>query len=101
MIVELRARKRMRPRRAVIIHEWLIHENPIPLNWVPDTETIFEAVTFVQMRWPRGRDVWDMVICRVCNREYLWDQERHGECPPCPHCAQEFDDLLDEEIDDP
>lgn len=82
----------MRPRRAVIIHRWVTHDWPSK-NWSPDEEIIFEGNMFVKMLWPRGPDAWDNVICRVCNREFLWDKELHARCPDCPHCANDFFDL--------
>lgn len=88
MIVELRAVRRRRPRRAVIIHSWITHDWPV-ITWAPEPETIFEANTFVRMLWPRGPEAWDMVTCRYCNREFLWDKELSEKCPSCPHCWED------------
>jgi hypothetical protein len=90
VIVELRARKRIRPRRAVIIHEWVTHDW-VNLVFGPTPDVIFVANTFIDMRWPRGPEAWTMERCVVCNREFLWDRERYEKRPSCPYCAEEID----------
>ena len=54
--------------------------------------TLVEAVTFVEMRWPRGPEAWVLLTCRVCNREHLWDMTMQEKAPSCPSCANEIDE---------
>lgn len=80
MIVELEVRRRMRPRRSLIIHRWIRHE--WDMKWAPDEEIIREANTFVEMAWPIGD--YELVTCEICNRDYIYPDNRR-----CPWCAAE------------